>query len=108
MKLGLMIACYAAGMAGANLLLRYTSMAHGWAWWAWFAAANATGFICVVVMPHALKLGSSNVVYALALGGGFCLLQLSAWWLFREPLSAWQWAGVGFVALGLVFLQIKA
>lgn len=108
MKLALLVAAYAVGMAGANILLRYTSQAQGWPWWLWFAAANITGFVCVVVLPHALRLAPSNIVYALTIGIGFCLLQLTAWALFRENLSPWQWAGVLFVALGIILLQIKS
>lgn len=108
MRLALLIAAYALGMAGANLLLRFTSRAEGLSWWLWFAAANATGFVCVAVLPHALKLAPSNIVYALSIGIGFCLLQITAWLLFRENLTAWQWGGVGLIALGVVLLQLKS
>jgi hypothetical protein len=56
MKLALLVTAYALGMAGTNLLLKMASAATGWAWRGWFAAANAVGFSCVVVMPLALQL----------------------------------------------------
>lgn len=105
MRLAVLVFLYSAAMAGTNLLLKAAALHTGWRWWALFAAANAVGFTCVVVMPFALRLAPSNLVYALCIGGGFCLLQLAAWLLFREALSPWQWTGVACVALGIVLLQ---
>lgn len=105
MKLALLVAAYALGMAGTNLLLKMASQEAGWKWWAWFAAANAVGFSCVVVMPFALKLASAPLVYAWCIGLGFTALQVGAWVVFREPLAPAQWAGVACVGLGLVLLQ---
>ncbi|GAB4242671.1 MAG: hypothetical protein OHK005_06640 [Candidatus Methylacidiphilales bacterium] len=107
MKLVLLIAAYALGMAGANLLLKLAALHVGWKAWAFFAAANTTGFVCVAVMPFALKLAPAHVVYAWALGLGFCLLQVAAAVWFQEPVSGWQWAGIGCVAAGLVLMQVR-
>jgi multidrug transporter EmrE-like cation transporter len=107
MKLALLVTAYALGMAGTNLLLKMASTATGWAWWGWFAAANAVGFSCVVVMPFALQLAPAPLVYALCIGLGFTALQIGAWAIFREPIAPAQWAGVACVALGLVLLQCK-
>ena len=103
----LLVFIYAVAMAGANILLKFASQSTGLQWWIYFALANATGFSCVVVLPFALKLGNPNLVYALAIGGGFTLVQISSCLLFREPLSQCQWSGVALVALGLILLQIK-
>lgn len=107
MKLTLLIASYALCMTMNNLFFKWAAMADGWRYWPWFIAGNLAGFLGCVVMPFALKLGPSNMVYALSIGGGFCLLQLSALWIFREPLSPWQWAGVGLIAAGIFLLQFK-
>jgi multidrug transporter EmrE-like cation transporter len=107
MKLAALVIAYALGMAGTNLLLKLAAEASGTRWWLWFVLANTVGFTCVVVMPFALKLAPSNIVYALCIGLGFTLLQIIAWVIFREPLSAAQWAGVACVAAGLVLLQMK-
>jgi len=107
MKLLLYTLIYALCMAGANLLLKFASQTQGLRWWIFFALANATGFGCVVILPYALKLAPSNIVYALAVGSGFCLLQISAALFFREPLSLWQWIGVVGMAVSLILLQIR-
>lgn len=107
MRLALLVSLYALAMAGSNLLLKVVANSTGWRWWLWFAAANAVGFSCVVVMPVALRLGPAPLVYAVAIGLGFTALQVGAWLIFREPLSVVQWAGVGCVAAGLVMLQWK-
>jgi multidrug transporter EmrE-like cation transporter len=108
MKLALILLGYACSMAGANICLNYAALAQSRAgWWTWFIAANAVGFLCVVSLPHALKLAPPNIVYALAIGGGYLLLQIAAFLLFREPLSAWQWAGIALIGVGTLFLQLK-
>jgi len=108
LKLALLIAWYAVAMAGSSVLLRMASQSHGLHWWAYFGAANCVGFSCVVSLPYALKLAPSNLVFALTTGCGFCLLQLALWFFFREPITGWQWAGLAFIFLGILFLQIKA
>lgn len=107
MKLAWLIGAYALGMAGANLLLKLAALQTGWKAWVFFGAANVTGFTCVVVMPFALKLAPAHVVYAWALGLGFCLLQVMTAVCFKEGINGWQWAGMGCVALGLVLMQIR-
>ncbi len=107
MKLFALIAGYATAMAFANLCLKWCSLNQGWKWWAWFAAANLSGFLCVVLLPFALKLAPSQIVYAFAIGSGFCLLQLTAHLVFKEPMSHIQWAGVVLVASGIFLLQWK-
>jgi multidrug transporter EmrE-like cation transporter len=107
MMLWFLIAAYACSMAGANLCLKYAAMAHGTAAWAWFAAANVVGFLCVASLPFALKLAPANVVYALAIGLGYLVLQVAGFLLFREPLSTWQWTGITLVGMGTFLLQLK-
>jgi len=35
------------------------------------------------------------------------VLQLASYFLFKQPLSAWQWTGVGITAAGILLLQIR-
>jgi multidrug transporter EmrE-like cation transporter len=107
LKLTLFIVWYAVAMAASSVLLRFASQSHGLHWWGYFAAANVVGFSCVVALPFALKLAPSNLVFALSMGCGFCLVQFALWWFFREPISTWQWVGLVFITLGILFLQIK-
>ena len=65
------------------------------------------GFLCPVALVFALKGTNANIVYAVCWGGAFCLLQLAAWWIFRQPLSPWQWTGIAFVAIGILLLQVR-
>jgi multidrug transporter EmrE-like cation transporter len=88
--------CFKAG-AGADL---YTLR-----WWLWFAAGNATGFGCPVALSFALRGTNANLVYAASYGGGFCLIQLATWWIFREPLSPWQWSGIALIFSGILLLR---
>lgn len=106
-RLALLIGLYAAGMAGANLLLKLVAGQEGWRAWGLFAAANAVGFVCVAVMPFALRLAPAHQVYAWALGLGFCLLQVVAAFWFREALGVWQWVGMGLVGVGLAIMQLR-
>ena len=101
------IVVYALSMAGANLLMKVASQMEGPRWWIYFGLANLAGFGMVLVLPFALKLANPNLVYALTIGVGFTLLQLSACFFFREALSPWQWGGIGLITLGIIFLQIR-
>jgi multidrug transporter EmrE-like cation transporter len=74
-------------------------------WWLWFAAGNAAGFGCPVALSFALRGTNANLIYALSYGGGFCLIQLATWWIFREPLSVWQWSGISLIFAGIVLLR---
>jgi len=107
MKLYVLITSYAIGMALANLCLKWASQNTGMKYFVWFAGANLAGFTTVIILPYALKLAPSNVVYAMSIGGGFCLLQLTTFWIFREPLSQIQWVGVFLIMIGIILLQWK-
>ena len=105
--LALCLLLFIVAQAASALLFKLTSGASGLAWWLYFIAGNAVGFGCPVGLTLALKGNNPNLVYAIAFGGGFCLIQFSAWWFFREPLSPWQWSGIVFILCGIFFLQIR-
>ncbi len=108
MKFYSLILIYALSMTSANIFLKFASQAQGLRWWIFFALANVTGFASVIALPFALKLSNPNLVYALAIGGGFTFLQLASCLLFREALSSWQWGGIALITLGIVLLQIRS
>jgi multidrug transporter EmrE-like cation transporter len=72
-----------------------------------FILGNMIGALGPVALTFALKRANPNIVYALCFGGAFTLLQVVSWRLFHQPLSAFQWAGIGCVAIGIVLLQMR-
>jgi multidrug transporter EmrE-like cation transporter len=76
------------------------------AWWVYFGAGNLVGFGCPVALSFALRGTQANVVYALCYGGGFCLIQIATWLIFRQPLSPLQWGGVALILGGILLLQL--
>ena len=103
----LMILGFVAFYTGDNVCLRVSSERTGATAFWWFAAGNVLGFIATVMLTFALKSQNPNIIFALAQGGGFCVLQLTAFYLFRVPLTPLQWIGVSLIALGVVFVQTK-
>jgi multidrug transporter EmrE-like cation transporter len=73
----------------------------------YFILGNVIGAVGPVALTFALKRANPNIVYALCFGGAFTLLQVVSWRLFRQPLSVFQWIGIGCVAVGIFLLQIR-
>lgn len=92
---------------GASLLFKVAADTAGWTAFRYFLLGNFAGVWAPVCLMFALKGTNANIVYAVCYGGGFCALQIAAFYLFRQPLSAWQWAGVGVVGIGILLLQIR-
>jgi len=92
---------------GAALLFKGMVSQEGLRWWLFFGAGNVVGFGCPVALAIALRGTNANLIYAICYGGGFCLVQLATWLIFRDPLSAWQWTGIGLVFCGLILLQLR-
>lgn len=92
---------------GDNVCLRLASERSGWPWFWWFAAGNALGFVATLMLTLALRAQHPNLIFALAQGGGFCVLQLTAFYLFRIPLSPWQWLGIALIAVGIMLVQTR-
>lgn len=109
LRTGLLILGYFAAFIGVNLSMKLASHKTGMpAYWWWFIGGNVVGFFCTVFMVQAIKGQNPNLIYALCIGGGFCLLQIASFLLFREALSAWQWTGVALVGAGIICLQIQS
>jgi len=109
LRTGLLILGYFAAFLGVNLAMKFAALKHGTpAWWWWFVGGNIVGFFCTVFMVRALDGQNPNLIYALCIGGGFCLLQVASYLIFREPLGLWQWAGIALVGVGIICLQIQS
>ena len=72
-----------------------------------YVVGNLVAALGPLGLTLALRRTNPNVIYAVAYGASFACLQLVSWRLFKVPLSAWQWAGVAAVALGILLLQIR-
>lgn len=75
---------------------------HGRRWWLGFVAANAVGAPSILFLKALYRAmpEAPNVVAVMTMAGSFIVTQLTFLLLFRERLSAWQWAGVGLLAAG--------
>jgi len=98
---------FIAAQVGSMLCFKLVSEKTGNTALKLFLIGNAIGFLCTIFLPLALKNQNPNLIYALCLGGGFCLLQFFSYLFFKTPLSALQWSGIACVALGMILLQIK-
>lgn len=103
----LFIAGFVVSSTGASLVFKAAADAAGWAAFRFFLLGNLIGVWAPVCLMYALKGTNPNIVYAACYGIGFCALQAASFQLFQQPLSAWQWAGVGVVGVGILLLQIR-
>jgi multidrug transporter EmrE-like cation transporter len=103
----LLIAVYMAAMTAANLFTKFAADATGTRFWVWFVAGNIAGFVCPVTLTLALRHGPPHLIFAAAIAGGFCLLQLVSALIFQTALSPLQSLGIGLIVLGLFLLQWK-
>ena|SRR5687768_8328293 len=71
----------------------------------YYVVGNLIGALGPLAMTLALKRGHPNVIYALCFGGAFAAVQIMSSRLFHQPLSAFQWAGVASVGIGICLLQ---
>lgn len=104
----LLIAGYIVCFLGVNLAMKAAAQHDGTpAYWWWFVGGNIVGFFCTVFMAMALRGQNPNLIYALCIGGGFCLLQIASLLVFKDALTFWQWLGIGLVGIGIICLQVK-
>jgi len=102
-----LIVSFIAFQATGSLLLRVAGTKSNLQAFQFFVAANAFGFVGTIFLTFALRDRNPNIIYALCHGGGFCVLQLAAYFLFQIPLTVWQWIGIALVSVGVVCLQIR-
>jgi multidrug transporter EmrE-like cation transporter len=105
---GIFIVCVVGFIAAnvfSSITYKYTAEAKGAAAFWLFVLGNVVGVIAPIALTFALKRGNPNMIYALCYGGAFTVLQLVAWRLFNQPLSAIQWTGIALVTAGIWLLQ---
>ena len=101
------VVVFIVASVGSSLLFRVAAQHTGRTTILYFVLGNLAGLSVSISLTLALRGTNPNVIYALCLGGTFCVLQLASAWLFKQPLSPVQWVGVAFVAGGLALLPFK-
>ena len=102
----LVVAFITFSVAG-SLLLRVAGQHQGWPAVLIFILGNISGFVAATTLTLTLRGRHPNLIFAVCLGGGFCILQLLSRVLFKMPLTTWQWFGIGLIATGMLCLQIQ-
>lgn len=104
---GLLVMGFVASSVASSLIFRVASQHSGKMALMYFVLGNMAGIAVPVCLTLALKGSNPNIIYALTIGGAFCVLQLASYFFFREHLSPVQWTGVALVAVGVVLLPFK-
>jgi drug/metabolite transporter (DMT)-like permease len=66
-------------------------------------ALQVLSYLMWMLIVSRAKLGIATAT----VGAGFyTLMALSAWFIYGETLSAWQWTGVALVTLGVVCISL--
>lgn len=66
-------------------------------------AVQGFGYLLWMILISRVKIGVATA----SVGAGFYLLMaLSAWAVYGEKLSPWQWFGIAFITIGVVFISI--
>ena len=101
--------------AGANILIKYsasrrsaeTAVGEGLgaklsAWLDPYLIGGVVLFgLNLMAYSIALRTLRLSVAYPVMVGGGYCLILLAGWLIFRERLTFIQYGGIGVVLLGM-------
>lgn len=101
--------------AGANILIKYsatrrsTEVAVGEGIWArvspwldpYLLAGMALFGLNLMAYSVALRTFRISVAYPVMITGGYCLILLAGWFIFRERLTVVQYSGIGVVLTGM-------
>ncbi|MDZ4789336.1 MAG: hypothetical protein SH807_10385 [Blastochloris sp.] len=98
---------YAVCMAASHLLLKTAGQSPLGKGLLVFALANGVGFLGMVLLPFALQKGPAPFTFALAIGGGFALLQAACWILFPQAFSLPEVVGVFLIIAGICLLAYR-
>lgn len=98
---------YAVCMASSHLLLKILSQNSFGKGVLLFGLANGIGFLGMVLLPVALIKGPAPLIYALAIGGGFTLLQIGCWVLFPRAVTLTEIMGIFLIVAGLSLLASR-
>jgi len=101
------VAVFVSASVGSSLLFRVAAQHGDRTGILYFILGNCVGLVVSISLTLALRGTNPNVIYAMCLGGAFCVLQLASTLIFKQPLSPVQWVGVALVASGLVLLPLK-
>lgn len=67
-------------------------------------AVQGLGYLLWIQLISREKIGVASA----SVGAGFYILMpLSAWVLFGESLSNWQWLGISLITIGVVFVSLS-
>jgi drug/metabolite transporter (DMT)-like permease len=68
-------------------------------------AIQGLGFLLWILLISREKIGVASA----SVGAGiYILMPLCAWALFGESLTNWQWIGIGFITVGVIFVGYSA
>ena len=68
-------------------------------------AVQALGYFLWILLISREKIGVASA----SVGAGFyILLPLCAWAVFGESLTNWQWIGIVFITVGVIFVSVSA
>ncbi len=104
------IACilgFILSQTSAFLILRFASQNTGFKMVAIFLIGTTIGTGSPICMTIALRNSNPNLIYAACIGGSFFVLQVASSFIFRNPLTGMQWAGVLLVGSGLLLLPMS-
>ena len=103
-----LVATFIAFSVTGSLLLRVAGQQQSWKAVLFFILGNLSGFVAATTLALTLRGRHPNLIYALCLGGGFCILQLMSRVIFKMPLTTCQWLGIGLIAVGMWCLQVRS
>ena len=101
------VGAFILASVGSSLLFRMAAQHAGRTMIVYFILGNCVGLAVSISLTLALRGTNPNLIYAMCLGGAFCLVQLASTLLFKQPLSPVQWVGVALVVSGLVLLPLN-
>jgi drug/metabolite transporter (DMT)-like permease len=68
-------------------------------------AIQGLGFLLWILLISREKIGVASA----SVGAGFYILMpLCAWAIFGESLTNWQWIGISFITVGVIFVSHSA
>jgi drug/metabolite transporter (DMT)-like permease len=66
-------------------------------------AIQGLGFLLWILLISREKIGVASAI----VGAGFYIL-MPLWAIFGESLTNWQWIGIGFITVGVIFVGYSA
>ena len=93
------------GRAALSSLPKFILSAMASPWVYASLAIQGLGFLLWILLISREKIGVASA----SVGAGiYILLPLCAWAVFGESLTNWQWVGIGFITVGVIFVGYSA